>query len=74
MNELPGTDTKVLERKINTDDVTKRIVDTKSRLEAKKEIRLKYLEMMKQSKNIADITKAQQEVDNVQEEIESASG
>ena len=74
MNELPGTDTKVLERKINTDDVTRKIVDTKSRLETKKEMRLKYLELMKQSKNIADITKAQQEVDDVQEEIEAASG
>ncbi|MEO8771663.1 MAG: DUF4349 domain-containing protein [Ferruginibacter sp.] len=74
MNELPGSDTKVLERKINTDDVTRKIIDTKSRLETKKEMRLKYLEMMKQSKNITDITKAQQEVDDVQEEIEAASG
>lgn len=73
MNELPGSDTKVLERKINTDDVTRKIIDTKSRLEIKKEKRLRYFELMKQSKKIADITKAQEDLDEVQEEIESAA-
>ncbi|MEP7256474.1 MAG: DUF4349 domain-containing protein, partial [Ferruginibacter sp.] len=39
MNQLPGDDVKVLERKITTEDVTGEVVDTRSRLEAKKQMR-----------------------------------
>ncbi len=74
MNELPGADSKVIERKINTDDVSSKIVDTKSRLEAKKEMRLKYLEFLRQSKNIKEVLEVQREVNSIQEEIEAATG
>lgn len=73
MNELPGADAKVIERKINTDDVSSKIVDTKSRLEAKKEMRLKYLEFLRKSKNIKEVLEVQREVNSIQEEIEAAS-
>jgi Domain of unknown function (DUF4349) len=74
MNQLPGGDVKVLERKINTEDVTGEVVDTKSRLEAKKQMRLKYLEFLKQSKNMEEVLQVQSEVNGIQEEIESAAG
>jgi hypothetical protein len=74
MNQLPGADVKVLERKITTEDVTGEVVDTKSRLEAKKQMRLKYLEFLKQSKNMEEVLQVQGEVNNIQEEIESAAG
>lgn len=74
MNQLPGADVKVLERKINTEDVTGEVVDTKSRLEAKKQMRLKYLEFLKQSKNMEEVLQVQNEINSIQEEIESAAG
>jgi hypothetical protein len=74
MNQLPGGDVKVLERKITTEDVTGEVVDTKSRLEAKKQMRIKYLEFLKQSKNMEEVLQVQTEVNNIQEEIESAAG
>ena len=74
MNELPATGTKLIERKINTDDVSSKIVDTKSRLQAKKEMRLKYLEFLRQSKNMKEVLEVQKEVNDIQEEIEAASG
>jgi hypothetical protein len=74
MNQLPGGDAKVLERKITTEDVTGEVVDTKSRLEAKKQMRIKYLEFLKQSKNMEEVLQVQTEVNNIQEEIESAAG
>jgi len=74
MNQLPAGDNKVLERKINTEDVTGEVVDTKSRLEAKKQMRLKYLEFLKQSKNMEEVLQVQDEVNRIQEEIESAAG
>ncbi len=73
MNGLPGDDGKVLERKISTDDVTGQVVDTKSRLEAKKQMRLKYLEFLKQSKNMAEVLQVQAEINGIQEQIESAA-
>jgi hypothetical protein len=74
MNQLPAGDNKVLERKINTEDVTGEVVDTRSRLEAKKQMRLKYLEFLKQSKNMEEVLQVQDEVNRIQEEIESAAG
>ncbi len=73
MNQLPGTNVKVLERKITTEDVTGEIVDTRSRLEAKKQMRLKYLEFLKQSKNMEEVLQVQGEINSIQEEIESAA-
>lgn len=73
MNKLPGDDGKVMEKKINTDDVTGEMVDTRSRLEAKKQMRLKYLEFLKQSKNMAEVLQVQNEINAIQEQIESAA-
>ncbi|MBK7306423.1 MAG: DUF4349 domain-containing protein [Chitinophagaceae bacterium] len=74
MNALPADDGKVMEKKITTDDVTGEVVDTKSRLEAKKQLRLKYLEFLKQSKNMEEVLKVQGEVDDIQQQIESVAG
>lgn len=73
MNGLPGDDGKVIERKITTDDVTGEVVDTKSRLEAKKQMRLKYMEFLKQSKNMEEVLQVQNEINGIQEQIESAA-
>lgn len=74
MNQLPGGDVKVLEKKITTEDVTGEVVDIKARLEARKQIRLKYLEFLKQSKNMEEVLQVQDEINSIQEEIEAAAG
>jgi len=74
MNKLPADDSKVMEKKISTEDVTGEVVDTKSRLEAKKQMRLKYLEFLKQSKNMEEVLQVQNEINTIQEQIESAAG
>ena len=74
MDQLPVQSSKVLERKITTEDVTGEVVDTKSRLEAKKQMRLKYLDFLKQSKNMEEVLQVQGEINSIQEEIESAAG
>ena len=73
MNKLPD-DGKVTEKKISSEDVTGEVVDTKSRLEAKKQMRLKYLEFLKQSKNMEEVLQVQNEINSIQEQIESAAG
>ena len=74
MNQLPESADKMVEKKISTDDVTGEIVDVRSRLQAKEQMRLKYLEFLKQSKNMEDVLKVQAEINDIQEAIESASG
>ncbi len=74
INELTTNDVKVVERSIKSQDVTGEVVDTKSRLEAKKTARLKYLEFLKASKNMEEVLNVQSEINNIQEEIEAAAG
>jgi hypothetical protein len=65
---------KLNEKRITSDDVTTEFVDTRSRLEAKKQVRLRYLDLLKQAKNMEEILNVQSEINGIQEEIESASG
>ncbi len=74
MNQLPGADVKILERKITTEDVTGEVVDVKSRLQTKMKMRLKYLDFLKQSKNMEEVLQVQNEINEIQEAIEAAAG
>ncbi len=71
---LTSGDGKINEKKISSEDVTTQVVDTKSRLEAKKQVRLRYLDLLKQAKNMEEILQVQTEINDIQEEIESAAG
>ena len=62
------------EKKITSQDVTTEVVDTKSRLEAKKQVRLRYLDLLKQARNMEEILSVQSEINGIQEAIESAAG
>ena len=74
INSLNGNDINIIDKRINSEDVTTEIVDTKARMEAKKQVRLQYLELLKQAKNIRDIIEIQKEINNIQEDIEAAAG
>ena len=65
---------KINERKISSQDVTTEFVDTKSRIESKKQVRLRYMDLLKQAKNMEEILSVQSEINGIQEEIESATG
>jgi Domain of unknown function (DUF4349) len=65
---------KVNEKKISSQDVTAEFVDTRSRMESKKQVRLRYLDLLKQAKNMEEILSVQSEIDGIQEQIESATG
>ncbi len=65
---------KVHERRISSQDVTTEFVDTRSRMESKKQVRLRYLDLLKQARNMEEILNVQSEINGIQEEIESAAG
>lgn len=65
---------KINERKISSQDVTMEVVDTKSRMEAKRQVRQRYMDLLGQAKNMEEILNVQSEINGIQEEIESATG
>ena len=62
------------EKKITSEDVTTEVIDTRSRLETKKQVRLRYLDLLKQARNMEEILSVQSEINGIQEQIESAAG
>lgn len=74
MNSFSGEGIKVLEKKIAAEDVTAEVIDTKGRIEIKKEVRQQYIALLKQAKNMKDILEVQNEINGITEELESASG
>jgi hypothetical protein len=74
VNELTKDQEKIMEKKITSEDVTTDIVDTKSRLETKREVRLRYLDLLKQARNMQDILNVQNEINGIQEDIDASAG
>lgn len=74
MNSLPGNDSKIITRTINSSDVTGEYIDVKSRLASRKQVMNKYLEFLKQAKNMDEMLEVQKEINEMQENIESAAG
>jgi hypothetical protein len=71
---LAMKDATVAQRSVNSDDVTTAWIDTRSRLEANRAMRNKYAEFLSKAKNMEEVLQVQQEINRLQEEIESATG
>jgi hypothetical protein len=65
---------KVNEKKISSQDVTAEFVDTRSRLEAKRQVRERYISLLKQARNMEEILNVQSEINSIQEDMEAAAG
>ena len=65
---------KINEKTITSNDVTAEYFDTRSRTEAKKQVRLRYLDLLRQAKNMEEILNVQSQINSIQEDIESAEG
>ena len=74
VNAITSGEQKLIEKKITSEDVTTQVVDTRSRMDAKKQVRLKYLELLKEAKNMEEIFNVQREINGIQEDIEYANG
>jgi hypothetical protein len=71
LNSCATAGGKVQSRKITSEDVTNAIVDTKGRLQAKQQIRARYMELLKQAKTMEEILQVQNEINSITEELES---
>ena len=62
------------DKTISTQDITEEFIDVEARLETKKELELRYREILKQAKTVADIISIEAQIANVRSEIESMEG
>ena len=69
-----STTGKLLAKQIDARDVTGEYFDTKARMEAKKRIRLRYLDMLQKAKNMEEILQVEREINGIQEQIEAGEG
>ena len=74
MSVLSTAAVKTIGKNISAEDVTMQTVDVRSRLEAKKQVRARYTELLKQAKKMEDVLNVQSEINEIQEEIEATSG
>ncbi len=74
VNSFSGEGIKITEKNISSEDVTGKVVDTKARMQAKTAVLDKYLELLKQAKNMNEILQVQDEINSIQEDIEAANG
>lgn len=74
MSDLHIDVEKTTVKRISSEDVTTALIDGKSRLEAKRQVRIRYMDLLKQAKNMEEIIKVQSEINAIQEEIEMVAG
>lgn len=61
-------------REITQQDVTEEFVDIQARLKAKKALENRYLELLKQAKNVKEMLEIERELSQIREEIEAKEG
>lgn len=59
---------------IRSEDVTEQFIDVGARLKTKKELEIRYTELLKQARNVEEILALERELANVRGEIESMQG
>lgn len=74
VNSISSGVKELKEKKITSQDVTTEVIDTRSRMETKKQVRERYHDLLRQAKNMEEILNVQSVINGVQEEIESAAG
>ncbi len=65
---------KLLEKQVSAKDVTSEYYDTKSRIEAKRKVRLRYMDMLQKAKNMEEVLQVEREINAIQEQIELGEG
>jgi hypothetical protein len=61
-------------KEINVKDVTEEFLDIQARLKTKKELELRYIDLLKQAKNVTEILEIEKHIGLLRSEIESIEG
>ena len=74
LNEIRQAASRVIVENIKGEDVTEEFIDIEARLKTQKALEAQFLEIMKQSKTVADALNVQTEIATVRGEIEKIEG
>lgn len=74
LNEIRQTASRVIVENVKGEDVTEEFIDIEARLKTQKALEAQFLEIMKQSKSVADALNVQTEIARVRGEIEKIEG
>lgn len=74
LSSLGSDSNRVTQKSVSTIDVTAEMYDSKARIEARKKIRERYVQLLQQARKMDDVLKVEQEINTIQEELESAAG
>ncbi len=61
-------------REINVKDVTEEFLDVEARLKTKKELEARFLELLKQAKNVTELLEIEKQINALRSDIESIEG
>lgn len=61
-------------RELGTQDVTEEYIDTEARLKTKKELEVRYLQLLAKANNVKEMLAVEEQIANVRSEIESMQG
>ncbi len=61
-------------KEISVKDVTEEFLDIQARLKTKKELELRYIELLKQAKNVIEILEIEKQIGQLRSDIESIEG
>ena len=74
VTKITESTTLLKEKKVTSQDVTSEYFDTRSRMAAKQQVRQRYVDLLKEAKNMEEILNVQTNINSIQEDIESAAG
>jgi len=62
------------QKQISSEDVSEEFIDIEARLKAKRELENRYIEILKQAKNVSEILEIEKQLSIIREEIEARQG
>jgi hypothetical protein len=74
LEKISKTAQKIESKNINALDVTEEFIDIEARIKTKKELEIRYKELLKQAKKVEEILEIEREIGSLRSEIESAEG
>jgi Domain of unknown function (DUF4349) len=74
IQKIEAEASEIKSKNINTQDVTEEFIDVEARLKTKKELEIRYREILKQAKTVQEILTIESQIASVRSEIESMEG
>ncbi|MCO6495095.1 MAG: DUF4349 domain-containing protein [Bacteroidetes bacterium] len=74
LNKISQFAKKIDSKNVNTQDVTEEFIDIEARLKNKKELETRYLELLKQARNVDEILSIEKEINTLRSDIDAIEG